>query len=101
MPNELCKFTTRNWVEINDESQGKYNGTNQIKFKTSMIRPNLCDYTDAYIHVKGTIEVPNTGKAAASSNRNKNVIFKNRGPLIKGMLQPIFYIDINTHSDRK
>ena len=51
------KFRTRNWVEINDESQGMYNVSNQIKFKTSMIRSNLCDYGDAYINVKGTITV--------------------------------------------
>ena len=57
------KFRTRNWVEINDESQGVYNHNNEnnnnIKFKTSIIRSNLCDYSDAYILVKGTILVPN------------------------------------------
>ena len=45
-----------------------------------MIRSNLCDYSDAYIHVKGTIAVPNTGAAAAPNNRNKKVIFKNCAP---------------------
>ena len=58
------KFRTRNWVEINDESRGVYNynnenNSNNIKFKTSIIRSNLCDYSDAYILVKGTILVPN------------------------------------------
>ena len=58
------KFRTRNWVEINDESRGVYNHNNEnnnnnIKFKTSIIRSNLCDYSDAYILVKGTILVPN------------------------------------------
>ena len=47
IPNEPFKFRTRNWVEINDESRGTYNASNQIKFKTSMIRSNLCDYIDA------------------------------------------------------
>ena len=51
--NEQSGFRTRNWVEINDESRGKYNKINQIKFKTSTIRPNLCDYSDAYILVSG------------------------------------------------
>ena len=37
----------------------------------------LCDYSDAYIHVKGTIKVPNTGTVLAPNNRNKNVTFKN------------------------
>ena len=44
--NQPSKFTTRNWVEINDESGGTYTGNN-IKFKTTMLRSNLCDYADA------------------------------------------------------
>ena len=71
IPNEPFKFRTRNWVEINDESRGTYNASNEIKFKTSMIRSNLCDYIDAQIHVKVTIEVPNTGTAAPPNNKNK------------------------------
>ena len=52
--------------------------SSQIRFKTSMTRSNLCDYSDAYIHVKGTITVPKTAAAAAPiSNINKNVIFNN------------------------
>ena len=47
-----------------------------------MMRSNICDYSDAYIHIKGTIRVPNTGTAAASNNRNKNVIFKHYPPFI-------------------
>ena len=68
--------------EINDESQGTYNESSQTKFKTSMIRSNLCDYTDAYIHVKGIMKVSNTGIAAAPNNRNKKVTFKNCAPFI-------------------
>ena len=69
--NETSKCRTRSLVEINDESRETHNASNQIKFKTSMIWSNLCDYSDAYIHVKGTIAVPNTGTAAAPDNRNK------------------------------
>ena len=36
--NEPSKFRTKNWVEINDEARGTYNESNQIKFKTSMMR---------------------------------------------------------------
>ena len=43
----------------------------------SMLRSSLCDCSDAYILVKGTITVPNTGTAAAANNRNKKVTFKN------------------------
>ena len=53
--NQRTKFRAKNWVEINDESRGKYNKDNQIRFKTSMLRSSLFDYSDAYILVKGTI----------------------------------------------
>ena len=76
--NQPPKFRTKNWVEINDESRGMYNTNNQIRFKTSMLRTSLCDYSDAYILVKGTITVANTAAADADpNNTNKNVIFKN------------------------
>ena len=51
--NQPSKFSTRNWVEINDESSGAYNVGTQIKFKTTMLKSSLCDYSDAYILVKG------------------------------------------------
>ena len=57
------------------------NNNNKIKFKTSMIRSSLCDYSDACILVKGSITVPNTaGDGAAVNNTNKKVIFKNCAP---------------------
>ena len=52
--NKPSKFRTRNWVEINDESRGTYT-SNDIKFKTTMLRSSLCDYADAHILVKGAI----------------------------------------------
>ena len=30
--NQPSKFRTKNWVEINDESRGRYDANNQIKF---------------------------------------------------------------------
>ena len=79
--NQPSKFRTRNWVEINDESRGAYNVNSQIKFKTTMLKSTLCDYSDAYILVKGTITVNNTAaQGAAASNTNKKVIFKNCAP---------------------
>ena len=56
-PNELSKFKTENWIEINDKPWRTYN--NQIRFKTLMLRLSLCDYSDAYILLKGTITVEN------------------------------------------
>ena len=55
--NQPSKFRTKNWVEINDESRGTYNVNSQIKFKTIMLKSSLCDYSDAYILVKGTIKL--------------------------------------------
>ena len=74
--NQTSKFRTRNWVEINDESKGRY-GNGNIGFKKSMIRSSLCDYNNSYILVKGTITVPITAAAgAAVDNTNKKLILK-------------------------
>ena len=83
--NQPYKFRTRSWVEINYESRGDYNNdgnnnntndnNNNIKFTTSMIRSVLCDCSDAYIHVKETITVPNMSTAGvAVNNTNKKVV---------------------------
>ena len=58
--NQPSKFRTRKWVEINDESRGTYT-SNDIKFKTTMLRSNLWDYADAYILVKGTLAITGAG----------------------------------------
>ena len=70
--NQLSKFRTRNWIEINDDIRGTYSPNKQIKFKTAMLRSNLCDYSDVYILVKGNISVNNTaGAGTAVNNANK------------------------------
>ena len=80
-PNQPSKFRTKNLVEINDESRGAYNANSQIKFKTTMLKSSLCDYSDAYILVNGNIGVNNTVAAGvAVNNTNKKVIFKNCPP---------------------
>ena len=78
--NEPSKFRTKNWVEINDESRGTYNVKSQIKFKTTMLKSSLCDYSDAYILVKGTITINGAAADAAArqaDERDKGVAFKN------------------------
>ena len=67
--NPPSKFKTKNWVEINDESRGIYNKDNQIRFKTSMLRSSLCDHSDAYIFVKGTITVVQATVAAPHASK--------------------------------
>ena len=79
--NQPSKFKTRNWVEINDESRGTYTG-NSIKFKTAMLRSNLCDYADAYILLNGTGDGDDDA-AKRTDKRDKGVIFKNCAPFTK------------------
>ena len=55
--NQPSKFRTENWVQINDESRGAYDVNSQIKSKTAMLKSSLCDYSDAYILLKGTITI--------------------------------------------
>ena len=81
--NQPSRFRTRNWVEVNDDSRGTY--TN-IKFKTTMLKSDLCDYAYAYIFVKGTIKITGAGDTAAArqlDEKNKGVIFKNCAPFTK------------------
>ena len=84
--NQPSKFTTENWVEINDELRGGYVTCSDIKFRTTMLRSNLCDYADAYILVKGTATIIGAGEDAAArraDERNKGVTFKHCAPFTK------------------
>ena len=81
--NQPSKFKTKNWVEINDESRGTYNVNSRIKFKTTVLKSSLCDYSDAYIHVKGKITIVGEGDDAAArqaDERDKGAVFKNCPP---------------------
>ena len=54
-----------------------------LNLKFSILRSNLCDHSDTYIHVKEAIRVPNTAGAGEAVNKtNKKVIFKNCAPSI-------------------
>ena len=61
---DLPRFVTKKWVEVYDQSGGNYNVNKEIRIKTSMLRSDLCDFSDVYIVVKGTITVvrPNAAK---------------------------------------
>ena len=81
--NQPSKFRTKDWVEINDESRGTYNVNSQIKFKTTMLKSGLRDYSDAYILVQGKITITGAGDDAAArqtDKRDKGVAFKNCAP---------------------
>ena len=70
---------TRKWIEGNDLSRGQYSVNKNIRFKTPILRLNLCDYSDTYTIVKGTVDL-----LASAANKNdkaeKEVQFKNNTP---------------------
>ena len=98
---DLPKFVTKKWVEVYDQSQGNYDVNKEIRIKTSMLRFDLCDFSDAYIVVTGNIvikkifttdeiEAPNNivANVTATNTANNNVfgekklVFKNNAPFI-------------------
>ena len=66
---DLPKFVTKKWIEVYDQSQGNDDVNKEIRIKTSMLRSDLYDFSDAYIVVKGTITVlrPNNAKRKTSN----------------------------------
>ena len=75
--NQSLKFRTRNLFEINDELRGTCNVNSYTKFKSMVIRSNLCDYSHAYIHVNRTRIFSKTAAATVPvNNTNKKVTFK-------------------------
>ena len=73
----MTKKKKKKWVEVNDLSSGQYSVNKNIRFKTSMLRLDLCDYSDACIVVKGTVTVEGNN---AAQTREKKLIFKNNAP---------------------
>ena len=77
---KLSKFVTREYVIVNSLSN-TYNENKSIRFKTPVLRPDLCDYCDPYILVKGTITITapgvNNNANDIRDKRNRPVILKN------------------------
>ena len=81
-PNEVPRFITKKWIEVHDQSgnaEDRYKPSKQIRFKTSMLRSDLCDFSDAYIVVKATITVTGINNR---SRKNRPLAFKNNAPFI-------------------
>ena len=74
---KLSKFVTREYVKVNSLSN-TYNENKSIRFKTPMLRSNLCDCSDAYILVKGTVTVNGVVNGAENEilRRNRPLILK-------------------------
>ena len=77
---EIPRFITKKWLEVHDQSgsaDDRYKPNKQIRFKT-MLRSDLCDYSDAYIVVKGTITVTDPDNDAY----DKKLTLKNNAPFV-------------------
>ena len=81
-------FATKKWYIINDENNTNYgvnkdtgeNNPDTIKYDTKVLKPNLCDYAEAYILVDGTIRT-------AAANANIRLALKNCAPFTKCNLE--------------
>ena len=56
---KVPRFITKKWIEVQSQSGNAYDTSKPIRFKTSKLRSDLCDYSDAYVWVKGKIIVIN------------------------------------------
>ena len=85
MSEVLSKFVTREYVRVNS-LLNTYNENESIRFITPMLRSNLCDYSDSYILVKGTITVTapgdNNDANSIRDKRNRPLILKNNAPFL-------------------
>ena len=83
MLDEVPKPNTKKWIAVHDQSgsaDDRYNPSKQIRFKKSMRRSDLCDYSDAYIVVKGDITLTKTNGREIIDIRNRFSAFKGNEP---------------------
>ena len=82
MSDNIPRSISKKWTEFHDQSRSaedRYEPSEQIRFKTSILRSDLCDFSDAYIVVKGTITVTGTSNR---SRKNRPLAFKNNAQFI-------------------
>ena len=75
----MTGIVTRKLIEVSDLLSGEYSLNKNIRFKTPMLKSNLCNYSDAYIVVKGTVDLLPAGKNK-NDKAEKEVQFKNNAP---------------------
>ena len=82
MPDLMSKFTSKKLV---DDLHNEYNENKEIRFKTSMLRSDLCDYSDAYVEVTENVIVTankeNEDNIRAYNN-DRTFTLKNNAPFI-------------------
>ena len=87
---EIPRFITKKWVKVYDQSgstDDRYKPNKKLIFKKSMLRSDLCDYSDAYIVVKGDITLTKTSGRAITDIRNRFLTFKNNAPFTNCILK--------------
>ena len=80
MSGKVPIFITKKLIEVHDQSGETYNTNKQIRFKTLMLRSDLCDYSDAYIVVKGIVTV--SAEERDRDEMNRDFALKNNALLI-------------------
>ena len=73
IPDKIPRFISKKWIKVHGQSGGTYNTNKQIRFKTSMLRSDLCDFSDSYIVVKRKLTVSTTD--GANNIRDKKQTF--------------------------
>ena len=84
----------KNWIEVHDQSgnaEDRYRLSKQIRFKTSMLRSDLCDFSDVYIVVKGTITLTKDANRRFIDVRNRSLALKKMHYLLMGYQRSIMY----------
>ena len=82
-PNEMPRFITKKWVEVHDQSgdaNDRYKPNKPIRFKTSVLRSDLCDFSDVHIVIKGDITLTKAANRIFFDLRNRSLAFKNNVP---------------------
>ena len=94
IPDKVPRFITKKWIKVHDQSGETYNTNKQIRFKTSMLRSDLCDYSDAHIVAKGIVTV--SADERDRDEMNRQVILKNNAPFISCISKINGVFDENT-----
>ena len=82
-PNEVSRFITKKWIKVHDQwgsAKNWYKPSKQIRFKTSVLRSDLWDFSDAYIVVKGDITLTKDANIDFIDVKNRSLAFKNNAP---------------------
>ena len=78
--NDLPRFVSKKWIEVYDLSEANYNVNEEIRIKTSILRSDLCGFSDAYNNTN--LNAINTNNANNNTFGEKKLVFKNNAPFI-------------------